>query len=61
MKDVPSRRAFIATSDGGYVSASDVEGELALATNLLAKYVEERPLILLLPPLVMRAFLCSVC
>ena len=41
MKDCPSRRAYIATPDGGYVSASDVEGELALATNLLVENVEE--------------------
>jgi hypothetical protein len=33
MKDCPSHRAFIATEDG-YVSASDVEDDLALATNV---------------------------
>ena len=33
MKDCPSRCAFIATEDGGYVSASDVEDDLALAAN----------------------------
>jgi len=33
MKDCPSRRTFIATEDG-YVSASDVEDDLALATNI---------------------------
>jgi hypothetical protein len=36
MKDCPSQRAYIATDDGGYVSASDVEDEIALATNLAA-------------------------
>ena len=37
MKDCPNRRAYIATGDGsGYVSASDVEDELALATNIAA-------------------------
>ena len=35
MKDCPSRRAFIAAPDGdGYVSASDVEEDLALAANI---------------------------
>ena len=33
MKDFPSHRAFIATEYGGYVSASDVEDDLALAAN----------------------------
>jgi hypothetical protein len=33
MKDCPSCRAFIATKDG-YVSASDVEDDLALAANI---------------------------
>ena len=33
MKDFPSHRAFIAIEDGGYVSASDVEDDLALAAN----------------------------
>jgi hypothetical protein len=36
MNDCPSRRAFIATNDGGYVSASDVEDDLALAANHVA-------------------------
>jgi hypothetical protein len=36
MKDCLSRRAFIATNDGRYVSASDVEDDLALATNHVA-------------------------
>ena len=34
MRDCPSQRAYIATDDGGYVSASDVEDEYALAANL---------------------------
>jgi hypothetical protein len=33
MKDCPSRSAFIATNDGGYVSASDFEDDLSLAAN----------------------------
>nr|XP_034583004.1 uncharacterized protein LOC117846013 [Setaria viridis] len=45
MKDCPNRRASIATVDGtGYVSASDVEDELVLATNIVvdeAKNEEE--------------------
>ena len=39
MKDCPSRRAFIATEDG-YVSASDVEDDLALAANIDADPTE---------------------
>ena len=37
MKDCPCQRAYIATDDGGYVSASDVEDEVALVTNLAAQ------------------------
>lgn len=37
MKDCPSQRAYIATKGGGYVSASDVEDEYALAANLAGK------------------------
>ena len=33
MKDCLSQRAYIVTEDGGYVSASDVEDEYALAAN----------------------------
>ena len=33
MKDCPSRCAFTATEDGGYVSDSDVVDDLALAAN----------------------------
>jgi hypothetical protein len=37
MKDCPSHHAFIAAPDGnGYVSASDVEDDLALAANIVA-------------------------
>jgi len=39
MKDCPSRRAFVATKDG-YVSASDVEDDLALAANIVADPTE---------------------
>jgi hypothetical protein len=39
MKDCPSHRAFIATEDG-YVSASDVEDDLALAANIDADSTE---------------------
>ena len=39
MRDCPSRRANIATGDGGYESASDVEDEYRVAANL---YEEEK-------------------
>ena len=39
MKDFPSRRPFIATEDG-YVSASDVEDDLALVANIAADPTE---------------------
>jgi hypothetical protein len=39
MKDCPSHRAFIATEDG-YVSASDVEDDSALAANIDADSTE---------------------
>jgi hypothetical protein len=35
-KECPSKRAYIATDDGGYASASDEENEFALATDLYA-------------------------
>ena len=35
-KECPSKHAYIATDDGGYVSASDEENEFALATDLYA-------------------------
>jgi hypothetical protein len=31
--DCPSKKSYIATNDGGYVSASDVEDDFALQTN----------------------------
>ena len=34
-RECPSKRAYIATADGGYVSASDVEDEDIAATNIL--------------------------
>ena len=33
MKDCPSQHTYIVIEDGGYVSASDVEDEYALAAN----------------------------
>jgi hypothetical protein len=39
MKDCPSHRACIATEDG-YVSASDIEDDLALAANIDADSTE---------------------
>jgi hypothetical protein len=41
MKDCASRRAFIATIDGGYVSDSGVEDDLALAANHVANSESE--------------------
>jgi hypothetical protein len=32
-RDFPSKKSYIATNDGGYVSASDVEDDFALQTN----------------------------
>jgi hypothetical protein len=32
-RDCPSKKSYIATDDGGYVSASDVEDDFALPTN----------------------------
>jgi hypothetical protein len=64
MKDCPSRRAFIAAPDGnGYVSASDVEDNLALAANIIADS-EDNQSEAIVPSLrrrVFLAFLCSVC
>jgi hypothetical protein len=39
MKDCPNRRAFIATEDV-YVSASHVEQDLALATNIVVDFTK---------------------
>jgi hypothetical protein len=33
-RDCPSKHAYIATSDGGYVSASDVEDEYIVGANI---------------------------
>jgi hypothetical protein len=33
-RDCPSKRAIIATADGGYVSASDIEDENIIAANI---------------------------
>jgi hypothetical protein len=33
-QDCPSKRAYIATGDGGYVSASDVEDENTIRANI---------------------------
>jgi hypothetical protein len=33
--DCPSKKSYIATNDGGYVSASDVEDDFALQTNIV--------------------------
>ena len=42
MKDCPSARAFIAAPNGnGYVSASDGEDDLVLATNIVADAEED--------------------
>jgi hypothetical protein len=32
-RNCPSKKSYIATADGGYVSGSDTEGDLALQTN----------------------------
>jgi hypothetical protein len=32
-RDYPSKKSYIATNDGGYVSASDIEDDFALQTN----------------------------
>jgi hypothetical protein len=37
-RDFPSKRAYIATSDGGYVSASDVEDEDTVGANIAKTY-----------------------
>jgi hypothetical protein len=34
LRDCPSKRAYIATGDGGYVSASDVEDENTVGANI---------------------------
>jgi hypothetical protein len=43
LKECPSRRAFIAAPDGnGYISASDEEDSLALATNIVVDSLIEQ-------------------
>jgi hypothetical protein len=37
-RDCPSKRAYIATGDGGYVSASDVEDEDTIGANIAETY-----------------------
>jgi hypothetical protein len=37
-RDCPSKRAYIATGDGGYVSASDVEDEDTVGANIAENY-----------------------
>jgi hypothetical protein len=37
-QDCPSKRAYIATGDGGYVSASDVEDEDTVGANIAETY-----------------------
>jgi hypothetical protein len=37
-RDCPSKRAYIATSDGGYFSASDVEDEDTIGANIAETY-----------------------
>ena len=37
-RDCPSKRAYIATGDGGYVSASDVEDEDTVGANIAETY-----------------------
>jgi hypothetical protein len=41
MKDCLSCRAYIATNDGGYISASDLEDDLVVAANLLVDSEED--------------------
>jgi hypothetical protein len=66
MKDCPSRRAFIATEDG-YVSASDVEDDLALVANIDVDSTEgdqDKETIIIDSVAAAAdylAFLCSVC
>jgi hypothetical protein len=42
-KECPSKRTYVATDDGGYVSASDEETEHVLATNHDAGKLEDNP------------------
>jgi len=42
-RDCPSKCAYIAIDDGGYVSASDEDNEFALAIDLAAGKYEDSP------------------
>jgi len=59
MKDCPSCRAFIVTEYGGYVSASDVEDDLALAANHVVDSEIEEEVIDSLLLWATNPFLCS--
>jgi hypothetical protein len=37
----PSKKSYIATADGGYISASDIEYDLALQTNHTSDLADE--------------------
>jgi hypothetical protein len=39
-RDCPNKKSYIATADGGYVSASDTEDDLALQTNHAGNIVD---------------------
>jgi hypothetical protein len=43
VRECPSKRAYIVTDDGGYVSASDEENEFALAIDTTAGKYEDSP------------------
>jgi hypothetical protein len=40
-RDCPSKKSYIATTDGGYVSATDIEDDLALETNHVGDLVDD--------------------
>jgi hypothetical protein len=42
-RDCPSKKSYIATDDGGYVSASDVKDDFALQTNNTADLNDDDP------------------
>jgi hypothetical protein len=41
LQDCPCKKSYIATTDGGYVSASDTEYDFALQTNLVGDVVND--------------------
>jgi frataxin-like iron-binding protein CyaY len=43
MRECPSKRVYIATDVGGYVSASDEENEFALAIDTTTGKIEDSP------------------